>query len=396
MNSCESNQETPRQIYIKTSGLAIGSFVLGLLLLLLIGSILSVTFLKTNYLAMGLLALPIFLFVASPLALILGLIAKRKIKKSDGTLRGREMAIAGAILGTFFWVPWLAVCLWCFSQLQQVHRSLKYLEYPKSTKLTFPPVEPRLEQMEARKNNLPDKYAVIINGDDSKHHIRNVSLAHNVLKQNGFMDKNIFVLSYQKNTADEQIRTYAPTFGNLQMVFRFLSDTIDEKDFLFIYGTGHGIRKEDVSEISIRRICPGCKCPHLTRGVSEIEFEYLIRKIHPQYTVLVFDQCEAGGFGTKLQGRENFVVVCRAAQHERGTCKYFAKAFFDAFGDTSCDADNNGRISIAEAFSKTLQTVNQIDAGYQKHRYTPSIKGSLDANTIYLNSRVDKNNEAVK
>jgi hypothetical protein len=266
----------------------------------------------------------------------------------------------------------------------------------KRRQLTFPSMKERIEQTEARKDNLPDKYAVIINGDNATRHIRNVSLACNVLKQNGFVDENIFVLSYQKNTGEEQIPTYAPTFGNLQMLFCLLSEVIDDKDLLFIYGTGHGVRKGDVSEICIRRICRGCKRPHLHTCVSEIELEYLMKEIHPQYGILVFDQCEGGGFGTKLQSRGNFVVVCRAAQRESGTCKHFAKAFFDAFGDASSDVDNNGRISIAEAFSKTLQTVNQIDAGYQKHEYTPSIKSGLDANTIYLSGGMDKNNEAVK
>lgn len=391
MDNCESSQEVPSQTYIKVSGLAIASFVLGLLFLLPVGPVLSatfllVTFLETNGLAIVLLVLLTLLSAGSSSALVLGLIARRKIKRSNGALEGSRLAIAGIILGSFFWVPWLAFggC------------SIKTQQTEKPRKLTFPPMKERIEQTEARKNNSPDKYAVIINGDNATRHIRNVSLACNVLKQSGFIDKNIFVLSYQKNTIEEQIPTYAPTFGNLRMLFRLLSEVVDDKDLLFIYGTGHGGRKGDVSEICIRRICPHCKRPHLTTRVSEIEFEYLIKEIHPKYGILVFDQCEAGGFGTKLQSRENFVVVCRAAQHERGTCWYFAKAFFDAFGDASSDVDNNGRISIAEAFSKTLQTVSQIDAGYQKHEYTPSIKGGLDANTIYLNGSMDENNEAVK
>ena len=391
MDNYESSQEVPSQIYIKVSGLAIASFVLGLLFLLLVGPVLSatfllVTFLETNGLAIVLLVLLTLLSVGSFSALVLGLIARRKTKRSNGALKGSGLAIAGIILGSFFWVPWLAFggC------------SIKTQQTEKRKKLTFPPMKERIEQTETRKNNSPDKYAVIINGDNARRHIRNVSLACNVLRQNGFIDKNIFVLSYQKNTGEEQIPTYAPTFGNLRMLFRLLSEVIDDKDLLFIYGTGHGGRKGDVSQICIRRICPFCKRPHLTTSISEIEFEYLIKEIHPRYGVLVFDQCEAGGFGTKLQSRENFVVVCRAAQHERGTCWYFAKAFFDAFGDASSDVDNNGRISIGEAFSKTLQTVSQIDAGYQKHEYTPSIKGGLDVNTIYLNGSMDENNEALK
>ncbi|MHC4602585.1 MAG: DUF4190 domain-containing protein [Planctomycetota bacterium] len=391
MNNCESNQEVPSQTSIKVSGLAIVSFVLGLFFLLLIGPFLLVTFLSVIFLeaydlTIVLSPLLTLLSVGSSSALVLGLIAMRKIKRSNGTLEGRRLAIGGIILGCFFWVPWLAF-VGCSIEIQQTE---------KRKKLIFPPMKVRIEQTEARKNNSADKYAVIINGDNAARHVRNVSLACNVLKQNGFIDNNIFVLSYQKNTRKEQIPTYAPTFGNLKMLFRLLSEVIDDKDLLFIYGTGHGSRKGDVSEICIRRICRNCKHPHLTTRVSEIEFGYLMEEIHPQYGILVFDQCEAGGFGTKLQRRGNFVVVCRAAQGERGTCRHFVKAFFDAFGDTSSDVDNNGRISIAEAFSKTLQIVNQIDVGYQKHEYTPSIKGSLDANTVYLNGIMDKNNGTVK
>jgi len=390
VNNGESNQEVSSQTSVKISGLAIVSFVLGLFFLLLIGPFLLVTFLlvtffEINYLTMVLSPLLTLLSVGSSSALVLGLIAMRKIKRSNRTLGGSRLAIGGIILGCFFWVPWLAF-LGC-SRPQQTDKPEKF---------TFLQMEERIEQTEARKNNSPDKYAVIINGDDAARHIRNVSLAYNVLKQNDFMEQNIFVLSYEKNAREEPIQIYAPTFGNLQMLFGLLSEVVDDRDLLFIYGTGHGNTKGGVSEISIRRTCPYCKHPHLTTRVSEIEFEYLIKEIHPQYGILVFDQCEAGGFGTKLQKRENFVVVCRAAQGERGTCRHFAKAFFDAFGDASSDVDKNGRISIAEAFSKTLQIVKQIDVGYQQHEYTPSIKGGLDANTVYLNGSMDKNNEAVK
>ncbi len=249
----------------------------------------------------------------------------------------------------------------------------------------FPPLEDRIVQiMQAGKNNLPDKYAVIINGDNSKLHIRNVSLAYNVLKHNGFMERNIFVLSYQNNTRDEEIQAYAPTIRNLVWLSVSLSHTVDDKDFLFIYGTGHGYTKG--SGIIIRkRVCTPCKHPYPSIVVTKDMFEYLIKDIHPESALLVFDQCQAGGFGTIPQRRKNFVVITRTAKNERSTCRYFAKAFFDAFGDVSSDMDNNGRISVAEAFSKTLQTINRTDANYQKHKYTPSIKGGPDPNTIYLN-----------
>ena len=50
MDNYESSQEVPRQTYIKVSGLAIASFVLGLLFLLPVGPVLLVTFLSITFL----------------------------------------------------------------------------------------------------------------------------------------------------------------------------------------------------------------------------------------------------------------------------------------------------------------------------------------------------------
>jgi len=88
VNNGESNQEVSSQTSVKISGLAIVSFVLGLFFLLLIGPFLLVTFLlvtffEINYLTMVLSPLLTLLSVGSSSALVLGLIAMRKIKRSN-------------------------------------------------------------------------------------------------------------------------------------------------------------------------------------------------------------------------------------------------------------------------------------------------------------------------
>ena len=149
------------------------------------------------------------------------------------------------------------------------------------------------------------------------------------------------------------------------------------------------VSKGNVSDIVIRGICFDCDRPHGLAGLSDIEFEYLIKDIHPKHSILIFDQCCAGGFGTRLQARESFTIICRADLHERGTGEYFTRAFFRAFGDYSADTNNNGRISLGEVFSKTMQAIQQNDLCYKNGQYTPSIRGSLDVNEVYLDTEAN-------
>jgi len=293
-----------------------------------------------------------------------------------GEIKQGRVKISNIVRNCLFWIMCIALLM---------PNSCKAQSH--STKLTFPPLEERLKQVEAKRNDKPDKYAIIINGDESTLHTRNVYLAYDTLKNVGFMDKNIFIFSYQKNE-HTNIQIYAPTFDNIQALFCLLSEVIDDNDLLLIYGTGHGYLKGDISVISIRRICPSCKYPHAECGMSEIEFEYLIKDINPKYYILIFDQCNSGGFGTRLKVRDNFIIICRTTTQETSTCRHFSKALFDAFLDKSSDADNNGKISIEEAFSKSLKVLYESDPDYRKHVYTPFIGGGVDAKTVYLDSVV--------
>jgi len=57
----------------------------------------------------GIAGLLLFAIVLGPLALIFGLQARRKIKESNGALKGDGMALAGVILGPIDVVLWLLI-----------------------------------------------------------------------------------------------------------------------------------------------------------------------------------------------------------------------------------------------------------------------------------------------
>ncbi|MGI8662578.1 MAG: DUF4190 domain-containing protein [Acidimicrobiales bacterium] len=57
----------------------------------------------------GIVGLLLFNIVLGPLALIFGLIARNKIKASNGALKGEGLAIAGIVLGPIDIAVWLLI-----------------------------------------------------------------------------------------------------------------------------------------------------------------------------------------------------------------------------------------------------------------------------------------------
>lgn len=99
----------------QTSGMAVASFVLGLLgisLLLLIGSIVnSRSFDKLN----GLLGVTLLFLIGSVLAVVFGHFALGRIRDSKGQLVGRGLAIAGLVLGYLVIAPLVVAVIVVFT-----------------------------------------------------------------------------------------------------------------------------------------------------------------------------------------------------------------------------------------------------------------------------------------
>jgi hypothetical protein len=207
------------------------------------------------------------------------------------------------------------------------------------------------------------KYAVLINGDGWDRYVENLSLAYRVLSQSGYRKENIHIFDYrgrQNNTYPVQGPAILEEIKNQ---FTKLGRIIEPCDHLFVYTTDHGDRgyvhseSGERIEVSTLRLLVG--------RVNEIEFEELVKDIRPKLGIFLFDQCHSGGFAERLSGKDRITIsACSANQSSRD--RSFPEAFFGAFLRNSSDADNNGKVSINNAYRYALRHDPQTRRGWQR------------------------------
>jgi hypothetical protein len=196
------------------------------------------------------------------------------------------------------------------------------------------------------------KYAVLINGHNWERYINNLSRAYRVLAQSGYREENIHVLDCQGKFRNTYPVHSLATINEIKKHFEHLSGIIGSHDQLFVYTTDHGDRTRildrhgDVIEISTLRL--------LGENINEIEFADLLAPIKPRIGIFLFDQCHSGGFAQRIAGK-NRVTISACSAYESSSDDTFPQAFFGAFLRNSGDTDNNGQVSIREAFAFALK-----------------------------------------
>ena len=191
----------------------------------------------------------------------------------------------------------------------------------------------------------PAQWALIVNGDDSFTHNRNVEIALSSLARLGYPAANTFLLSANPRP---------PEGGGAVLRAasrRALSDTLaalrarmHPGDLLLIYLTGHGIRffGHAVLELESASIGAGA----LAHDVSALPFDQLI---------VVADQCYSGAFVKAfVELGRNVVAVSSADERHEVRCEPFVRPFWAAA--TAANAAAGGReaggggVSVEAAF----------------------------------------------
>jgi hypothetical protein len=209
------------------------------------------------------------------------------------------------------------------------------------------------------------KYAVLINGDNWDRYIKNLSLAYRVLTQSGYREENIYVLDYRGKFRNDYPVHGLATVNEIKKHFEHLGQIIGSRDQLFVYTTDHGDRTRivdkhgDMIEASTLRL--------LTGKINEIEFADFLAPVKPRLSIFLFDQCHSGGFAQRTAGK-NRVTISACSAHESSQDNTFPQAFFGAFLRNSGDADNNGHVSIREAFAFALRHDEHALRGIQSPR----------------------------
>lgn len=225
----------------------------------------------------------------------------------------------------------------------------------------------------------PEKYAVLISGQTEERHALNMTLVYNFLLDNGYNEKNIYVID-----AKGQDRLYcypvnaAATVDNVRDAFANLEQKLDKNDSLFVYVSDHGGLIEGAEgNLSTISTNDGSVLDQKT-------FHGFVDNLDYEIGVFVFDQCYSGGFAEET-GHGNTVSVASASACEsaysggihNSFTAFFIKAYiYPQFSDT----DRNTRVSIKEAFEYAERNHPYSCSGWQN----PMIVTDLEPKKIYF------------
>jgi hypothetical protein len=204
---------------------------------------------------------------------------------------------------------------------------------------------------------IQQKYSIIVSGYsfDNQHYewfLGSTGMAYKLLKNNGFIEDNIYYLFENKKEPDVD---YEATKHNFEKVIEDLKKKTNPEDTLFIFLIGHGSYDGSISYYRLNDY-----------NLPDFEMAAMFDNLKISRLVFVFSPCNSGGFIDDLS-RENTIVITSTRKDESNRAA-FIEPFLSAF-DGIGDADSNGKVSFAEAFNYASANV--------KEQYTVNEWGKL-------------------
>jgi len=194
-------------------------------------------------------------------------------------------------------------------------------------------------------NKLPQKYAIIASGasNDSQHYkwfLNSTGMAYDLLRKNGYSDKNIFYL-FESNK--EQLVDFEASISNFKKVTRNLQKITNKTDTILLFLIGHGT-------------CLGVNSYYTLNdyNLSDAEMAEMFKPIKIAGLVFVFSSCNSGGFIDDLSS-ENTVVITSTQKDEVNRAA-FIEPLLTSFNGTG-DSNSDGKVSFAEAFNYASENV---------------------------------------
>lgn len=201
-------------------------------------------------------------------------------------------------------------------------------------------------------NNINSQsYAVVASGVslDSQHYkwfLNSTNMAYKLLKNNGYIDENIY---YLFENSKELYVDYEATIDNFKKISVELQEKAKDKDNIVLFLIGHGSYRNTNSYYSLNDY-----------SLSDIELAELFKNIKRNKLVFVFSPCNSGGFVDNLSG-ENTIVITSTRKDESNRAAFIEPFLtsFDGIGDT----DKDGKVSFEEAFNYACVNVKEQFAG---------------------------------
>ena len=184
----------------------------------------------------------------------------------------------------------------------------------------------------AQKNDA-NKFAVIINGPGGEAVYAKqfgewtTQLSGVLTGRFGFDSKNVKVLAEKSATAEEVKRTFAT-----------LKSQLDANNVLYVFLIGHG--SFDGKESKFNLVGP---------DLSASDYNVLLSSL-PTRRVVVFNMASASGEFIKSLAAKGRIVITATRNGQETNATRFAGFFISALNATDADTDQDGHISVLEAF----------------------------------------------
>ena len=202
------------------------------------------------------------------------------------------------------------------------------------------PVSAPAPATSARQPADPDKFAVIIVGASgeeayAKQFARwTTELRAALVERLGFAEANLKVLT--ENPADKTAAR--ATADEVRRVFESLRGAVKEESTVFVFFIGHGSFDGKQAKFNLVG-------PDLHAG----EYRGLLGALAARRVVVVNTASASGEFVKALAGRGRVVVTSTRSGQEQNAPR-FAEHFVKSLSEREADADQNGRVSVLEAF----------------------------------------------
>ncbi|MCB9654697.1 MAG: hypothetical protein H6729_11265 [Deltaproteobacteria bacterium] len=205
----------------------------------------------------------------------------------------------------------------------------------KETRFAFRPPDPvdlerRLRLLPDEPNHRVDHFAILIGAETELRHRGNLSMAYQVLIEQGYDRNDVFIFDSEGGTPFFP-NTDVTTRASLSLLFDYLARVVEPHDSLLVYVTGHGRRvaADEESKGEAQRLGVSTIVLNPGEEVSQDEFVTWLEAVPVGVGIAFFDQCYFGQISSpKLC---NWVTMTTAAEDETSHGVSFPRAFWNAF-----------------------------------------------------------------
>ncbi|MGC9310704.1 MAG: hypothetical protein ACP5E4_03190 [Candidatus Aenigmatarchaeota archaeon] len=238
-------------------------------------------------------------------------------------------------------------------------------------------LENRLKKDIRRPRGDREKYGLSLSGYNNCHTINEIPKAYQTLLEEGFKPENVYILDNNFPTNFFCPTDDVATKKSLSMITDYFIQRMQDEDALFCLFAGHGSRRDFLPDYAIPLWGSDPKDHDLLLASG---VEHYLDRIAASIKVLVFCHCFGGVFASRFN-KDNYIAVSASNGSRPSYGSYFTKNFFGAICEKYGDFDNDGRVSIGEAFWYAVLNDPCTKKGWQE----PQIfYGDINPMTTYL------------